>query len=152
MGKCTKAEKERRLTEIIELIIRGYETKEIFHYITEKGWSIKHDMLDKYMAEANEYLVTCSKIDRDKETGRMFKRLVHLYQKALSKNDIAIARLVLKDLRDMFGLDAPKSLEITDKVINIMVLYGSEGKAERTTLEAGGLHQLQGKAEGDSGR
>jgi hypothetical protein len=150
LAKCGKAEKERRLNEIIDLIIKGYGRREILEYVSKNEWGIKRASVDLLIAEANEYFKKHAKIDRDKEVGTTLRRLHDLYQRAVDKGDLANARLILKDIRDMFGFDAPKTID-NDHLVTIRVLYGNHGQPEKAALPAGAIYRLPGKAESDTG-
>lgn len=114
--KCSKAEKEIRISEVIELIARGYEHRDIVRYGEEKKWG-KADNVDKYIRLATAYLKKEAHFKRTDEIAKIRKRLNHVYHKALETKDLSTARLVLRDMRDMFGLDKePESGELTLKM------------------------------------
>lgn len=77
--KSTKIEVEKRVTEIINLISKGYSNNRIIHYITQ-AWGIEERQAKIYIKKATAFLVENTIKDREEILAVQNERLLNLYE------------------------------------------------------------------------
>lgn len=110
----TSAEKEKRINVVEELMMQGASRKEILQYCA-KEFKTQDRAVDYYIAEAKAHIKSNFDTMFDKEyfKANIFKRLESLYQQNLDIEDFKECRAILKELRDMFGLNEASKLDVT---------------------------------------
>lgn len=118
---CTQQQKRERLDVVLELLLLGYQRREILQSASKLGWlngkgePVSDRTVDTYIHEANAELEALATIDRQREIGKARARLEKLFNKSFQIQDYKTARAIQKDISDLFGLDAPKKKELTGK-------------------------------------
>lgn len=112
MPAIPKAESRKRLNHVYNMLVSGfsdYETRE--YAITE--WGISRPTAYRYLQHAYKRIDQAAANHRSRQMGQQIARLNRMYAKLMTASppDYQTARMVLKDLRDLLGLDAPKRME-----------------------------------------
>ncbi|MFQ5641806.1 MAG: hypothetical protein ACE5IR_27845 [bacterium] len=106
--KANKAEVERRTTVVVDLLLDGLRRHEILKYIEKnENWGISNSQTDEYIAKANEVINNYESGNRDAKIKKTEQRLEKLLSRAISKKDFRLARLLIQDIRTLFGIDRP---------------------------------------------
>jgi hypothetical protein len=123
-GHCTKAARIRRVDIVYRYLLEGLSSSDIIEKVGKDhaAWGVKKRAIESYIHDAHKLIVAAGEFERKAEFGRAVSELRHLFRKALEKGDINTARRVRKDLTDLYGLAAPKRIEITE----ILALVDSE--------------------------
>lgn len=112
----TGAEKEKRIKEVQELLIKGASRWQIIEYCRENyKTSLKSEAgVDLYIHEAKQRIKDNFQkhFDSDYYKANLFERLEDLYRQNQDIDDYRECRNVIKDLRDMLGFDAVKKSEV----------------------------------------
>ena len=105
-AKSPKAEIIRRVSKIVELLLDGFSRADILQNAA-KMWGVAERTTDTYIASANERI----KKQADETENEIFSlvrlRLENLYKKAIAANDRHLARLLLRDMTKLYGLEKP---------------------------------------------
>ena len=111
----TNVEKERRVMECVQLMGQGFSRPEIIQYFSDKYNKLTDRTADNYIQLAREKIKENFAIMFDKEyfKANIFKRLEDLYKQSYDIDDYKECRVILKDLRDMLGLNDPTKQDIT---------------------------------------
>lgn len=106
MGKkVTKAEKEKRVSVIMQLICNGLGYNEICQYVSSKlDWDVSTRTISRYIRVASSYFIEKANIDRDKEIGKAIERLEHLLKNAMSIKDLRFALQIMQEMNKLLGL------------------------------------------------
>ncbi len=111
--RITKATVSQRVNIILETLLDGWSRYQIVQ-MASKEWGIVPRTADKYISRAHKIIHILSEREANRMADKCERRLERLYYKALKNGDLNLARNIIKDLRDMFGLDAPARLAFTD--------------------------------------
>ena len=131
-GISTKAEMQRRVTEVYKMVVAGLPRRDIFRLCREKhGWDMCDRQLDTYCQRAERLLEEESKPVRGVELGKALARYTTQYAKADARKDHRGAAMIEDKIVNLLGLAAPQKAEIT--LANIPL---SELEAELARLEA----------------
>jgi hypothetical protein len=110
----TSLERFNRVNEVKTLILQGCSTSQIMEYCvktfkTEK--SINYD----YIKEAKQLMIDDFHKTTDFEAfkAEIYSRLEDLYQKSMDIDDFKECRNILKDIREMLGVNAPTKTDLT---------------------------------------
>lgn len=125
--RCDKPELERRINLVIDLLIAGFRTNEIYHYIStakkEEGgykfdWhNISTRQIDVYIQRANEFFRENSDIDRRREVGKAALRYQTIYKKAFFEKEYYSAIRALERMDKILGTEAP--IKIDQNMVNL---------------------------------
>jgi len=88
----------------------------------------------RYMEWANKRISREAKKDEAKMFDLVQKRLQRQYRRAVQNKDGHLARLILKDIRDLYGFDKPKKHALTDVEGEIDFITLSIDEAKRRLL------------------
>ena len=131
MGRTTKAEHERRITKMVELLALGLTRGEIIQYASEHTkWGVVDRTIDSYIQHATEVFKKAAKTDRAKAIGRSKVRLNILFKRNMKITDYKAALQVIKTEAELLGLNEPQRKEITgdqDVVIKVNMIPKDEG-------------------------
>lgn len=117
----------REVMDIAKRIATKGETRQkiISSLMEEKGYSLA-SAVKRYESAIRFLTPTAEEQDnfREKMMGKQMARYEHLYEKALERNAIGVARDVLDSITKLFGLAQQNKVEIKenaegDRVINI---------------------------------
>jgi len=113
----TSAERLLRVNAVEQLIVQGSSRQDIIQYCLE-AFKVGVVASDFYIADAKDSIKQNLAIMFDKEyfKANVFKRLEDLYKQNYDVDDFKECRGVLKDLRDMFGLNEPTLIDSTTTV------------------------------------
>jgi hypothetical protein len=111
-SKSTKAEVERRVAEVAELLLNRVPRRGIQQHAARQGWGGNVRSVDTIIARATEQIRELARRDVELELGKATGALEMLFAKAIAKGDLRTARLVQRDLTELLGLAAPQRLEV----------------------------------------
>lgn len=102
----TKIEREKRVQEVEQLIMQGASVNDIIQYCA-KTFKVNQRVVYDYIAEARESIKENFKTLFNPEyfKANIFKRLEDLYKNSYDIEDFKECRNILRDLRDMLGID-----------------------------------------------
>jgi len=115
-NKSNKAEAEKRLNQIVTMLIDGFPTFDIVRYGTE-NWKISKRAVEKYITKANEEISSRAKIDRDRGIDWHLEARKKNLSRAISKEDHRLVKDILRDLAEMQGLYPKKQMEVHTKSV-----------------------------------
>lgn len=119
-GRPTKAETERRVSTVYQLMIDGLDRSRILQYSSE-NWGVSERSTDEYIAKARIKFLEALEETENKDVMKMyiFKRLENLYSLNMENFDLKEARAVLADASKIFGVNAPEEIkqEITQNEV-----------------------------------
>lgn len=119
-GRPTKAETERRVSTVYQLMIDGLDRSRILQYSSE-NWGVSERSTDEYIAKARIKFLEALEETENKDVMKMyiFKRLENLYSLNMENYDLKEARAVLADASKIFGVNAPEEIkqEITQNEV-----------------------------------
>jgi hypothetical protein len=104
--RASRAERERRLAEIVELLAARASTRFIVRFAVEK-WGIGERAAEKYLAEARERLRRLADVDRSAELGKAFAGYELILRRQFVAGDLRSARATLDKLVNLLGLATP---------------------------------------------
>lgn len=116
MARITKAEKEKRVTEVVNLLLKGVKRSDILQYAIKSRWDVSDAMVDKYIRQATEAIKESAEIDRDYEIALAKERYEYLYMQNIVKKDYRSAAQVVKMKAELQGIEAPKKLDHTGEL------------------------------------
>lgn len=107
MGRCTKAQANKRVAVVMRMLLRETPRAEIVQYASEK-WDIGERQTDSYIRKATEQIK--KDIERKRKSGvdyRLAKRN-HLFQTAFNKGRLGLCFEIEKDIAKLEGLYVEK--------------------------------------------
>lgn len=113
----TMIEREMRVNAVKQMILQGYTRSTIIRYCKET-YNVKEDATDFYIRDAKKIIKEDFAALNDPETlvSTIYGRLEDLFQKNEEIGDYREQRNILKDIRDLLGVD-----KVTRKEIDINV-------------------------------
>lgn len=113
----TMIEREMRVNAVKQMILQGYTRSSIIKYCQE-NYKVEVNTVDIYMADAKKIIKEDFNALNDPETlaATIYARLEDLFQKNEEVADYKEQRAVIKDIRDLLGVD-----KVTRKEIDINV-------------------------------
>jgi hypothetical protein len=122
MPKATKANKatyEARVNKVFEYLTAGMTRYQMLQHIANdknKDYPLFKDVarrqFDNYIAQANAMFSAEAEFHRAREFGKAKSRLESIFQSSLKVQDYQRAIAAQRELNLMFGLHAPKILEL----------------------------------------
>jgi len=103
-AKSPKAEIIRRVSKIVELLLDGFSRADILQNAAKK-WGVVERTIDTYIASANARIKKQAEETENEIFNVVRLRLENLYKKAIAANDRHLARLLLRDMTKLYGLD-----------------------------------------------
>lgn len=110
--KSTKAEHNKRVKAVSNLLLRGASRADIVHYSAE-NWGIKERQAHQYIIDANKGFAETAAFSVDDQVGIAIDRLSRLYLYHLDAKDFRDALSVQKELNKLLGLYAPEKRDVT---------------------------------------
>jgi len=101
--KPTNIERDLRVNKVANEILQRRTTSSIIALI-KKEFSVSRATAFWYLNDAWKLIYDNQKIDIDKEIARLIGSLDRLYQKALAKEDIRAALLVIQEISKIKGI------------------------------------------------
>ncbi len=114
--KPTKAEKEQRVAEIYELLLKHVTRAQIVRYCA-KRWGVGDRTADNYMAAAREMLYEETLEDAERSRRRILRELDYLYSESLRKNRVDTCLNIKREQARLLGLDITK-IDLTGTMKN----------------------------------
>lgn len=102
-GKTPQELAKERVGVVYHMLLDGKSRRDVFPFAAE--WDVCDRTVRNYLNEAEAQIGREAGLHRQTYLGRVLMRLECLYVAAMDKGDRAEARKVLKDIREMMGLD-----------------------------------------------
>ena len=145
--RATDSVVEQRVSQVYEMLLRGYSRSEVFRFASEQKWGITERQVENYIARATEAIREDSEERREQEFARAVLDLYRLYRRCLKDNQLKTALECRKEIHKLYGLYAPtKNVNINSDVSK---LSDTEIEAEIARLER--LATGAGEASSDEG-
>ena len=109
VAKVTRAEIERRISEVLQLLVSGVPRAAIVAACAAR-WQVSIRQVDSYLSGAREALRSGAAFDRSLEIGRAIARYDLLYGKALAAQNLRLAVQIERTRAQLLGLNAPTEL------------------------------------------
>jgi hypothetical protein len=109
--RANKAVVVDRVCTLTKELIRGSSRKDLRRIAA--GWDVSERQMERYIAAAVAELEKRAKYSLNYEFGKNAARLESLYLEAEKKGDVRTRLAVIKQICDMFGLNAPSKTEIS---------------------------------------
>jgi len=109
--RANKAVVVDRVCTLTKELIRGSSRKDLRRIAAE--WDVSERQMERYIAAAVAELEKRAKYSLNYEFGKNAARLESLYLEAEKKGDVRTRLAVIKQICDMFGLNAPSKTEIS---------------------------------------
>jgi hypothetical protein len=114
INKSSKFVVEQRVNEIIPLV-SVLQRREIIYYCNVKqGWNLTTRQIDNYIYKARDEVKKEFLKHKETSAESIFNNRMHIYKKALKKNDLNTCRLILSDIAKMTGTDT-QNIDVTSK-------------------------------------
>ena len=111
--KSTRFEVIQRTNQVVSLLLDGLERYEITQFASNE-WGVGQRQVDDYLKWANKRIQRQAERDDREMFYYVKRRLQRQYRRAVQKKDGQLARLLLKDMRDLYGFDKPAKHALTD--------------------------------------
>ena len=127
--KSTRLELLNRINWVMDAILDGYSNYAIVRHSAE-NWGVNKRQTEKYMRYANTRIGREAEKDAKVIFNHVRRRLILQYKKAIDKGDGHLARLLTRDIRELYGFDKPtRAILETDLEIRVK-LTPADGKEE----------------------
>lgn len=111
MNKATKQEALERTQQIMQMRAKGFRPYHIVQF-TAQTWGIAKRQTYQYIKWADARLRRQTEKEEKKILTNVKTYLFNLLSEAQVDKDGHLARLIIKDIRDLYGIDAPKELNV----------------------------------------
>ena len=110
----TSLEREKRVNEVHTLILQGATSSQIIEYCRQ-NFQVERASSYFYIAEAKKTIIENFEktFDKDAFKAEIYARLENLYQQNMDVDDFKECRNILKDIRDMLGLNSISKIDLT---------------------------------------
>ena len=129
-------ERERRISEVHALILQGASSSQIVDYCGQ-NFKVERSASFMYIAEAKKIIIENFEktFDKDGFKAEIYARLENLYQQNMDIDDFKECRNILKDLREMLGLNSASKLDLTTNGQSINQLTPEQAKKKAEELD-----------------
>lgn len=120
----TSIEREMRVNAVKQMILQGFTRSTIIKYCQE-NYKVEVNTVDIYMMDAKKIIREDFNALNDPETlvATIYGRLEDLFQKNEEVADYKEQRAVIKDIRDLLGIDKAQKVDLkVDNVKSIPVV------------------------------
>jgi hypothetical protein len=116
----TSLERFNRVNEVKTLMLQGCSTSQIIEYCGI-NFKVEKAVVYNYITEAKQLMIDDFHKTTDFEAfkAEIYSRLEDLYQKSMDIDDFKECRNILKDIREMLGVNAPTKTDLTTNVKEI---------------------------------
>ncbi|OFW47587.1 MAG: hypothetical protein A2163_00775 [Actinobacteria bacterium RBG_13_35_12] len=119
--KTPKAERQRRVLFVIDMILKGYDSHSVWRHISESKdpklmWGISERTFYHYLKDAHKFYEKVAKVKCEREVGKAIKRYEHLFTKAYYANDFKTCIASQKALCDLLGIEAPAKVDHSGEI------------------------------------
>lgn len=110
----TSLEREKRVNDVHTLILQGATSSQIIEYCRQ-NFQVERASSYFYIAEAKKTIIENFEktFDKDAFKAEIYARLENLYQQNMDIDDFKECRNILKDIREMLGLNSASKTDIT---------------------------------------
>lgn len=110
----TSVEREKRIEAVKQMLLQGYTRSSIIKYCQD-NFKVEVNTVDVYMMDAKAIIRSDFDSLNDNETlvAIIYGRLEDLFQKNEDVADYKEQRNILKDIRDLLGIDKARKLDLT---------------------------------------
>jgi hypothetical protein len=112
-GQSTTYEVQRRVDEIVTLLIERKRRAEIINYANRKEWNVADSTVDHYMQRARAVLAKMAKKDRTAAIGEADATYDHIVRRSFAEGDLKTALAAQKEKCVLRGLNAPTKNEVS---------------------------------------
>ncbi|MBN1632308.1 MAG: hypothetical protein JW990_21330 [Thermoleophilia bacterium] len=111
--KTDPIEMDRRVGEVVDLILAGLSMRELHRYIREKhpDWDLGDRQRRRLIERAREEIARAAKPLRELEIGKALMRYDVLYRRSFAINDYKTCAQIVNKVTDLLGLAAPTRVE-----------------------------------------
>ena len=102
------------------MLIQGYQRKSVIQYCAEK-YDIEERQADEYIRKARDIMHSDMQISVEIKKSEILTQYYDLYNKSYKIEDYRECRNVLKEISDIFGVEAAKKIE-SISTINVIDL------------------------------
>lgn len=103
--KPTKAETNKRMSIIQELVLQCWPRRTICQYVSQKtDWNVTDRSIDRYVKKVREEIKQSSAWDKDLEVGKALRQLDDLYRRCMKISDYKTALQVLRQRTELLQL------------------------------------------------
>jgi hypothetical protein len=157
MKKGTRAEIEKRVKEVLDLILAGAEIYDILQFAAENEWNVKERQLRTYVSRAYDAIAAAAEKDRDRLLHRHLAQRRNLYARALNMGDLRTALAIAKDEATLLNLypaekreylvdSGDKKSPFVTEVRELVVTTREEVKMVQEWMETGRLNSVNGSS------
>jgi len=138
-NRSSRATIRARVDIVYRMLLLGLDRQRIMDHLRNKypTWSKSENAIDRYIAQADQLLVSAGEHDRPLELGRTVARLHDLYSIARAEKNVPAALAVVKQIIAVFGLDAPIEVNVHDARRELVELMIEEMMREAEDATAG---------------
>ncbi len=111
-SKADQVQKEKRILQCVNALLDGYPVQRVAIQMQE-DYGVSQAQAYTYTKEATTRIHQKIQGELSDNINKHYQRLERLYNKCVQDGDKRTARMVLKDMADLLGLDAPKRTDIT---------------------------------------
>src|SRR3990172_1628008 len=113
VAKADKTTVNRRIQDVVRLLLAGAEFAEIRQYASDQDWKVSDRQVRRYMEAAYRRVARVTKRNSTELLGRHLMQRRALYARALKGNDLRTALQVLRDEASLQGLYPPTKIAPT---------------------------------------
>lgn len=116
-NKPSKAEIQRRVALISELLAKKYKRSEIYEYIrNETDWNVTHGTMYRYINQAKGQIAQAISRNAWQNLAESMMDLRHLYRQALESGDLKTALAVRKEMNSVMQVSLENSMnDVTER-------------------------------------
>jgi hypothetical protein len=118
MGKTGKAEVERRIDEVYDLIINRVTYRKVCAYAEQK-WGLSERQTCRYLARARERILELAAPDQKEQLAKALASYESLFAKQVAAGHLNDARQTMDSLVRLLGLAAPEQ-HAYEGVVNVI--------------------------------
>lgn len=113
--KCGKIESAKRHDYLMELLLKGYQRRDILKDATVLSWNITHHRIDAMLPKVLDMFEESVKKERPKLINQTAKQFDYLYLNLIKQKKFKEAVIPLLEKIKLLGLETPKQIELTGK-------------------------------------
>ncbi|MEX2172208.1 MAG: hypothetical protein WD851_23005, partial [Pirellulales bacterium] len=113
MAKSDRATIQKRLQEVLRILIAGGEFEDIRNYASERGWNLSQRQLRRYVERVYEQLATVTERNQKQLLGRHLMQRRALFARAMKVGDLRTSLQILRDEAQLEGLYPPTKIAPT---------------------------------------
>lgn len=113
MSRSGKAELERRIDEVYDLLVTRVSSRAIVGYCAKK-WGVGERQAFRYIAGATGRVLEAARASREEQLAKALASYNALYAKQVAAGRFGEARQTLDSIVKLLGLAAPEKLEVYD--------------------------------------